>query len=57
MSMKKKFDCMEMKRKAQERIYEETKDMTLEEELAYWERHNQRLREMQKEALAKRKTA
>ena len=33
---KKGFDALEMKRKAQERIYEVIKDMTMEEELAYW---------------------
>jgi hypothetical protein len=31
MSKTKKFDCVEMKRRAQERMYEETKDMTSEE--------------------------
>jgi hypothetical protein len=32
MSDKKKFDCVEMKNKIQEQIYEETKHMTWEEE-------------------------
>jgi len=32
----KKFDCVEMKREGARRIYEATKDMTREEELAYW---------------------
>lgn len=35
---KKKFDCIEFKRKAQERIYEEIKDMSWEEEVAYFQR-------------------
>lgn len=35
--MKKTFDCVEMKRKAQERIFEEIKDLTPEEELRYWQ--------------------
>jgi hypothetical protein len=34
--MRKSFDCVEMKRRAQERIVAETAGMTLEEELAYW---------------------
>ncbi len=37
--MKKKsktFDCVEMKRRIQEQIYEETKDMTHEELLKYF---------------------
>jgi hypothetical protein len=32
----KAFDCVEMKRRIQERIYEETKDMTHEELLEYF---------------------
>lgn len=30
------IDCMELKRAAGERIYETTKDMSPEEEAAYW---------------------
>ncbi len=33
----KKFDCIEMKRLASQRIYDEVKDMTVQEELAYWQ--------------------
>jgi len=32
----KAFDCVEMKRQAASRIYEETQGMTLEERQAYW---------------------
>ena len=32
----KSFDCVEMMDRGALRIYEETKDMTVEEELAYW---------------------
>jgi len=32
----KTFDCVEMKRAAQEQIYEETKDMTGEQRRAYF---------------------
>jgi len=35
---KKDFDCVDMQDQAALRIYEETKDMTIEEELAYWRR-------------------
>jgi hypothetical protein len=46
MKMKKKsFDCVEMMHEASLRIYEETKDMSEEEELAYWERKNQEMRQ------------
>ncbi len=40
--MKKTFDCVEMKRKAQEIIYEEIKNMTIEEELKYWQEQEKR---------------
>lgn len=33
---KKKFDCVEFKRKAQERIYEKTKNMSWEQEIQYF---------------------
>ncbi|MFO7974409.1 MAG: hypothetical protein R6V12_07235 [Candidatus Hydrogenedentota bacterium] len=33
---KKSFDCVEMMHEGALRIYEKTKDMTKEEELAYW---------------------
>jgi hypothetical protein len=36
----KTFDCVEMKRKAALRIYEETKDLSLEDREAYWRRKN-----------------
>lgn len=32
----KKFDCVEMKRKGAAKIYEQIKDMTPEQELAWW---------------------
>jgi hypothetical protein len=34
--MKKKLDCVEMKRKAQERIAKQTRGMSREEELEYF---------------------
>ena len=40
---KKKFDCVEMKRKGAEQIYQITKDMTLEEELEYWRKKTEEL--------------
>ena len=36
--MPKAFDCVEMKRKAQAEIYEETRGLSREEELAYYHR-------------------
>ena len=39
MKARKTFDCVEMKRKIQEKIYEETKDLNREELIAYFHRH------------------
>ena len=36
----KEFDCIEMKRVAALRVYEETKEMSLKERQAYWRRKN-----------------
>ncbi|GAK50855.1 hypothetical protein U14_02096 [Candidatus Moduliflexus flocculans] len=33
---KKPFDCVEMKRQAAEHIYERIREMTIEEELHFW---------------------
>ena len=41
---KKRFDCVEMMHEGALRIYEETKDMTKEQELAYWQRKNDEAR-------------
>ena len=41
MKNKKEFDCVGMMHEGALRIYEETKDMTREEELAYWQRQNE----------------
>ena len=34
----KDFDCVEMKRKGAQKVYEATKGMTVEEEVEYWRR-------------------
>lgn len=44
METKKEFDCVEMKREAQTRIYEETKDMTPDQEIAYWREKSEAFR-------------
>lgn len=44
---KKTFDCVEMMHRGALRIHEETKGMTVEEELAYWrERHAEAIAEL-----------
>ena len=51
----KPFDCVEMKHKGGDRIYEATKGMTLAERLAYWQKRNQEARELQATARTQRK--
>lgn len=41
MKSKKNFDCVEMKRQAQELIYKETRGLSVDEQLAYWKKHEQ----------------
>ncbi len=57
MKTKKSFDCIEMMHEAALRIYEETKDMTEEEELAYWNRKNEEMRQRHPRLKEKQETA
>jgi len=41
----KAFDCVEMQHRGGARVYAVTKDMTIEEEVAYWERRTEELRQ------------
>ena len=43
----KTFDCVRMKRAGNQKIFEIIKDMTLEEELAYWQEATETLRRQQ----------
>ena len=43
-SKTKTFDCVEMMHQGARRIYEDTKGMTVAEELAYWRRRNKEAR-------------
>jgi hypothetical protein len=43
----KTFDCVEMKRRGSQRIYEAVKDMTFEQEVEYWRVRNRQFREEQ----------
>lgn len=40
----KAFDCVEMMHQGAERVQDQTAGMTLEEELAYWQRGTEELR-------------
>ena len=46
----KKFDCVEMMHREASRIYQETKDMSVEEELVYWrKRHAEALEKLKED--------
>jgi len=45
----KTFDCVEMKRDAALRIYEETKHMSLEQRQSYWQRKSDEFLKKQRE--------
>ena len=40
----KNFDCVEMKRAGARTVFEATKDMTVEEEVAYWRKRTEAAR-------------
>ena len=40
----KTFDCVQVKRRGALRVYEETKGMTREQELAYWRKQDEEFR-------------
>jgi len=46
----KPFDCVAMKRAGAERVYELTKDMTLEEKVEFWRQETEALLAEQKAA-------
>ena len=48
MKTKKTFDCVEMKRRGAERIYNQIANMTLKEQLAFWQERTELLRKHQK---------
>jgi hypothetical protein len=43
--MKKTFDCVEMKRKGSRKVYEALKNMSRDEQVAYWRGRNEDLRQ------------
>lgn len=40
----KKFDCVEMKREGARKVFEATKDMTVEQEVEYWQKRTEAAR-------------
>ena len=55
--MKQKFDCIAVKRQAAAAIYEKTKEMSEEEEIAYWRERTRLMREELQATGGKRKSA
>ena len=55
--MKKKFDCVAMKRIGSRKIYEKIKNMTPEQELAYWRERHRQLEDERRAAIAKQSHA
>lgn len=45
MKRKRGFDALEMKRRAQEQIYNKIGHLSAEEQLAYWQQRNKEFRE------------
>jgi sRNA-binding protein len=52
----KAFDCVEMKRRGAIRIFEETKGMTVKEQVAYWRKQTAALRRRQQAAKKQRRS-
>ena len=53
---RKIFDCIEMQHRGGEKIRKETKGMTLEQELTFWQQCSQELRRRQQSIRMKRKS-
>ncbi len=51
----KTFDCVEMQHRGAQRIHEATKNMTLEQKVAYWQERDRLFREEQERLAAKRR--
>jgi len=54
---RKKFDCVEMKRKGAEKLHKVISGMTLEEELSFWKQGTDELRVRQNEIRRSRQMA
>lgn len=55
--MKKKFDCVEMKRRGAARVQAELAGMSREEQLEYWRKQTDDLLELQRRAIEKKKAS
>jgi hypothetical protein len=48
----KTFDCVEMKQRGAEQVQQELMDMTPEEEIAFWQKGTEELRQKQQQTRA-----
>ena len=55
--MKKKFDCVEMKHRGAETVQAKLAGMTLDEQVAYWERRGKEIRKRKSALMARRKAS
>ena len=55
--MTKTFDCVEMKRQGAARIYDQTKDLTFAQQVAFWRRRSEEFRLEQEQLLAGEKAS
>jgi len=49
--------CVEMKRRGAERVYKLISGMSRQEELEFWQKQSEKLRDQQEAALARRKAS
>ena len=52
--MKKRFDCVEMKQKAQEEIMKRLKGLSPEKQLEYWQKRHEELEKERAKRLARK---
>ncbi len=57
MKTKKTFDCVEMKHRGAERIYNQIANMTLKEQLTFWRERTELLRKHQQRVQMRSKTS
>lgn len=55
--MKKTFDCVEMKHRGAEKVQAKLATMTLDEQVAYWERRGKEIRKHKSSTSARRKAS
>jgi hypothetical protein len=55
--MKKTFDCVELQHRGAEKLQAKLSQMTLDEQVAYWERRGKELRERKKNLSTRRKAS